>query len=184
MRRFSGLVLGLCVALGAAAAGVSDHGYPLRNHTGLILPVPDEWKEEIKAAGADAANSLYFTPQNGPAFAVAVTPIVAMKDGSDIPTADALRGLVSAEAQQLASRAVEKQLQIKELVGPSCKGYYFRATDSAPAPGEWKYLIQGMVRVGGIDLGFEILTNDGQEPVARAALEMVRHARVASPGQP
>jgi hypothetical protein len=184
VRRISGLVLALCLALSAAAAGVSDHGYPLRNHTGLILPVPDDWREEMKSAGADGPNSLYFTPQSGASFAVAVTPIVAMKDGSDIPAAQALRGLVSAEAQQLASKAVEKQLQIKDLVGPSCKGYYFRATDSAPAPGEWKYLIQGIVRVGGIDLGFDILTNDGQASVERTALEMIRHARVASPGQP
>lgn len=184
MRSIASLVLGLWALLGASAAVASDHAYPLQNHTGLVLPVPDGWKEEIKSARADAPKSLFFTPENGPAFAVAVTPIVAMKDGSNIPDAMAIHGLVSASAQRLAPRAVEKQLAIKELVGPSCKGYYFFATDRAPAPGEWKYLIEGMARVGGIDVAFDILTNDGQEAVARAALEMIRHARHVPPGEP
>jgi hypothetical protein len=149
-----------------------------------VLAVPDGWKEEIKRVRANGPQSLFFTPQNGPSFAVAVTPIVAMKDGSNIPDAQAIRGLVSASAQSLAPRAVEKQLAIKELVGPACKGYYFFATDRAPAPGEWKYLTQGIARVGGVDVEFDILTNDGQETVAKAALEMIRHARHQSPGEP
>jgi hypothetical protein len=184
VRNIASLVLGIWVSLGATAAVADDHAYPLQNHTGLVLPVPDGWKEEIKSARADGPKSLFFTPQSGPAFAVAVTPIVAMKDGTNIPDAEAIRGLVSASAQRLAPRAVEKQLAIKALVGPSCKGYYFFATDRAPAPGEWKYLTQGIARVGGIDLEFDILTNDGQEAVARAALEMIRHARHLSPGEP
>jgi hypothetical protein len=184
VRTIASLVLGLLVALGATATLADDHAYPLQNHTGLVLPVPDGWKEEIKRSRADAPNSLYFTPATGSAFAVAVTPIVAMRDGSNIPDAQALRGLVSASAQKLAPRAVEKQLAIKELVGPSYKGYYFFATDRDPPPGEWKYLTQGMARVGGVDVAFDILTNDGQESVAKAALEMIRHARHLSPGEP
>jgi hypothetical protein len=184
LRIFASLVLGLWVSLGATAAVASEHAYPLQNHTGLVLPVPDGWNEEIKSARADVPTSLFFTPESGPSFAVAVTPIVTMKDGSNIPSAEAIRGLVSASAQRLAPRAVEKQLAIKELIGPSCRGYYFFATDRAPAPGEWKYLTQGIARVGGIDVAFDILTNDGQEAVARAALEMIRHARHVSPDEP
>lgn len=184
MRRIAGLVIGLWGLLGATAAVASEHAYPLQNHTGLVLSVPDDWKEEIKRARADGPQSLFFTPQNGTAFAVAVTPIVAMKDGSNIPDTATIRGLVSASAQRLAPRAVEKQLAIKPIVGPSCKGYYFFATDRAPAPGEWKYLTEGIARVGSIDVAFDILSNDGHEAVAKAALDMIRHARYVSPGDP
>lgn len=187
VRGIARLILGFWVSLGVTAAVADDHTYPLRNHTGLVLAVPDGWKEEIKSARADAPQSLFFTPQNGPSFAVAVTPFVSMKDGSNIPDANAIRGLVEASAQRLVPRAVEKQLAIKPLVGPSCKGYYFLATDRAPAPGEWKYLTQGIARVGGadgVDVEFDILTNDGQDGVARAALDMLRHARHLTPGQP
>jgi hypothetical protein len=107
-----------------------------------------------------------------------------MKDGSALPDTAAIRGLVSASAQRLASRAVEKQLAIRPIVGPFCKGYYFLATDRAAALGEWKYLTEGIARVGGIDVAFDILTNDGQEGVAKAALDMIRHARHVSPGDP
>ncbi len=62
------------------------------------------------------------------------------------------------------------------LVGPNSRGYYFFATDRAPAPGEWKYLTQGAVQVGAIALTFTILTNDGQEADAKAALELIRLA--------
>jgi hypothetical protein len=184
VRRIAGLVLGLWVLLGAAAVVASDHAYPLQNHTGLVLAVPDDWKQEIKSARPDGPQSLFFTPQNGTAFAVAVTPIVVMKDGSNIPATQAIRALVSASAQRLAARTVEKELAIKPIVGPFCRGYYFFATDRAPAPGQWKYLTQGIARVGGIDVAFDILTNDGQEAVAKAALDMIRHARQVSPDDP
>jgi hypothetical protein len=183
-RSIVGFTLGAWVSLGVTAPVASDHVYPLQNHTGLVLPVPDGWKEEIKSTRADAPQSLFFTPQTGAEFTVAVTPIVAMKDGSEIPNVEAIRGLVSASAQRAAPRAVEKQLPLKQLVGPSCKGYYFFATDRAPAPGEWKYLTEGIAHVGGIDVAFDILTNDGQEAVAKAALEMIRRARQVSPGDP
>jgi hypothetical protein len=184
MRTAGILVLGILASVTGVSALADDHVYPLQNHTGLVLPVPDGWKEEIRAATANGPKSLYFTPQKGSGFAVAVTPIVAMKDGSSIPDAAAIHGLVAASAQRLAPRAVEKQLTIKELVGPSCRGYYFFATDRAPPPGEWKYLTQGIVRIGAVDVEFDILTNDGEGAVGTAALEMIRHARNLSPGEP
>jgi Domain of unknown function (DUF4034) len=150
-------------------------------NTGLVLPAPDGWNEEIRSARADGPRSLFFTPQNGPAFVVAVTPSVAMRDGSDTPNAQALRASVLAAAQQVASRAVEKKLTIRPLGGSSCVGYYFSATDRAPAPGEWKYLTKGMARVDGVDVAFEVLTNDGQEALAQTALEMVCHAHRLAP---
>jgi hypothetical protein len=71
---------------------------------------------------------------------------------------------------------VEKSLPLKALTGPSGSGYYFVATDRAPALGEWKYLTQGIIRVDDIVLAFTILTNDGQEATVTAALGMLRHA--------
>jgi len=184
VRRIAGVLVSFCLSLGATAAVAEDHTYPLRNHTGLVLPVPDGWKEEIKSVRADAPPALYFTPQSGSSFAVAVTPFVSMKDGSKLPEGEAIRALLSTSAQQLAAKAVEKQLSIRELIGPHCKGYYFSATDRAPAAGEWKYLTQGIVRVGGtegVDVEFDILTNDGQEAIAKTALDMIRNARHLAP---
>jgi hypothetical protein len=50
------------------------------------------------------------------------------------------------------------------------------ATDRAPKPGEWKYVTQGMVNIDGAPFAFTILTNDGQEAVAKAAMDLIRNA--------
>ena len=64
-----------------------------------------------------------------------------------------------------------------EFSGRSGPGYCFSATDRAPQPGEYKYLTQGIVRVGELSVTFTILTNDGQEAVVKQALEALKGAR-------
>jgi len=54
-------------------------------------------------------------------------------------------------------------------------------TPVAPAkPGEYKYLAQGLLGVGTELVSFTILTNDGQEAVVDAALELLRSARLVA----
>ena len=71
-------------------------------------------------------------------------------------------------------------LIVKELSGPACHGYYFSATDKAPKSGEYAYMTQGIARTGDILIAFTVLTNDGQEAVVKAALDMLRGALVSS----
>ena len=93
----------------------------------------------------------------------------------------AVRALVAAAAKGAQSQSVEKTLAIRDLAATNGQGYYFLATDRAPAPGEWKYLTQGAVGVGSVLVVFTILTNDGQDDIAAAALDMVRHATLQPP---
>jgi hypothetical protein len=68
-----------------------------------------------------------------------------------------------------------------ELIGADVRGFYFLATDRAPKPEEWKYLTQRMVNITGSPF---ILTNDGQEAIAKTAFELIRtaslHARTSA----
>jgi hypothetical protein len=43
-------------------------------------------------------------------------------------------------------------------------------------PDEWKYLTQGMINIDGAPFAFTVLTTDGQESIAKAALELIRNA--------
>ena len=86
--------------------------------------------------------------------------------------------MVESAAKQAESQSVEGKLTVRDLVGNHGRGNYFFATDKAPAPGEWKYLTQGLIRTNGITLAFTILTNPGQESTAKAALDMLRLAFV------
>ena len=65
---------------------------------------------------------------------------------------------------------------IKELKGPSAIGYYFSVTERSPKPGEYKYMTQGMLRVGELVPTFTILTNDGAESVVADSLAMLQGA--------
>ena len=85
---------------------------------------------------------------------------------------------MASAAKDAEPRSVEGSLSLQDFQGSSGHGFYFRATDKAPPPGEWKYLTQGMVRTGPIALTFSILTNDGGEATEKAALEMIRLAVV------
>jgi hypothetical protein len=60
--------------------------------------------------------------------------------------------------------------------GPHVHGFYIFATDRAPKPTEWKYLTQGMINIDGAPFAFSILTNDGQESVLKAAMDLIRDA--------
>ena len=77
---------------------------------------------------------------------------------------------------------MEGALPIQEFKGTEGRGFYFSATDRAPVPGEYKYLTQGIIRVGEIALAFTVLTNDGQEAVVKAALAVLQTAVHRSSG--
>ena len=79
----------------------------------------------------------------------------------------------------LLSRLLFKQIEGRGVFypyGASGPGYYFTATDRAPKAGEYKYLLQGMVKVSELVVTFTILTNAGQEPIAHQALSMIKSA--------
>jgi hypothetical protein len=115
-------------------------------------------------------------PQSGTAFAVLLTPVSGTGANAGAPDDAKIRAFVASAAKSAGEQSVEGVLTLKDFVAASGHGYYFRATDKAPAAGEWKYLTQGMVKTGGIGLTFTILTNDGQEQIEKAALEMIRSA--------
>jgi hypothetical protein len=88
-----------------------------------------------------------------------------------------MRQRISNGADRAKAQAVETTIEVRELQGAAARGYYFSATDRAPQPGEYKFLTQGMLRVGSLLVTFTILTNDGQAGIVADALAMMRSAR-------
>jgi hypothetical protein len=107
---------------------------------------------------------------------VLITAIWGVMPGAVVPDDAKIRATVASAAKSAGSQSVEGALSIQDFQGTSGHGYYFKATDKAPPPGEFKYLTQGMIRTGAIALTFTILTNDGQEGITKAALELIRGA--------
>src|SRR6266513_7235 len=175
-------VLTFLLFLGGIHAGVagaaSNRQYRISDRSALILSVPSGWAAHAESKGAKAPITIHFSPESGAAFSVQVTPRALAGDARNASDEDLKRGVLGA-AEGAKAQAVEELLPAVELVGTRARGYYFRATDRAPKPGEYKHLAQGMVGLGDVRLAFTILTNDGQDAVVYQALGMVRSARVA-----
>jgi len=169
-----GLALLLTVAWMPSFSASSTRHFDLAGHGELLLSIPDNWQSAIKQP-KNGPPTIRLHTRSGAALQVLITAIWAIPP-NDVPDNTKIRSLVADAAKSAESQSVEGALRLHELVGPNSRGYYFFATDRAPAPGEWKYLTQGATRVGAIALTFTILTNDGGEADANAALELIRLA--------
>jgi len=169
-----GLLSWWSVAVMAEEARVRS--YPLPDHGKLQLKVPVSWKDELRQPPNRLPPTIAFKPGKGASFEVLLTTIWPARP--DIPGAspEEIRRQVERAAEGAKSQAVEKVIEVKELKGASGVGYYFSATDRAPGPGEYKYMTQGMIRVGGLVAAFTILTNDGQTSIVTDAVAMIGSA--------
>jgi hypothetical protein len=166
----------LLVACWPGLVSAAPQNFPLPGHGALLLNVPEGWKAGLKQPAGGLPPTIGLGPQSGAPFVVLITAVWGTSPGEAVPDDAKIRSTVTLAAKSAEGQSVEGVLSLKDLAGSSGRGYYFRATDRAPAPGEWKYLSQGMIRTGAIALTFTILTNDGQAAAEKAALEMIRLA--------
>ena len=83
---------------------------------------------------------------------------------------------VERAADGFKSQSIEKTIAINELKGPSAIGFYFSITDKSPKPSEYKYMTQGIARIGELTPTFTILSNEGAENVVTDSLTMLENA--------
>jgi hypothetical protein len=170
-----GTAILLVVACWSALAASTAQHFRLPGHGTLILNVPDAWRSDEKQTEAGPP-TIGFGAKSGAPFVVLITAVWGPTPGAGVPDEAKIRATVASAAKSAESQSVEGTLPLQELQGTSGHDFYFKATDKAPPPGEFKYLTQGMIRTGAIALTFTILTNDGQEGIAKAALELLRAA--------
>ena len=169
---FAAVIAVVLVVANAAALGPQH--FSLAGHGQLQMVVPASWQSEERARSDPLPPTITFKPESGAPFLVLLTPVWPIGDMKTLPRLDGIHEQVAAAAQRLAPQSVEQTLSLRDFAGASGRGYYFIATDRAPNPGEFKYLAQGIVNVGDINLAFTVLTNDGQDAVVHAALDMIR----------
>lgn len=142
----------------------------------LSLSIPAAWNEKFEPAKEKMPPSVWLTPRQGASFNVLITPLSGSAVGAAMSDDNRLRAIVTSAARNALAQSVEMTIPVHDLTGPSVHGFYFLATDRAPKPNEWKYLTQGMINIDGAPFAFTILTNDGQEAIAKTALELIRNA--------
>jgi hypothetical protein len=169
-------IIGLVgAAAGAATAAPLPEQFVLPNHGTLTLNVPSDWTANVKTPAGNSPQTILISPKKGAAFQVLLTPIWG--DATRVLPDDAkIHSVVMSAAKGAESASLDKAVLVRNISGPSTRGYYFYATDKAPSAGQWKYVRQGTIATGDIVLTFTILTNDGQQANAKTALDMIRHA--------
>jgi hypothetical protein len=170
----------LLVVFAASLANAEDtktvRSYPLPKKGALELSMPAEWRCHLRQPPDDLPPTITLAPAAGNSFQVMITPLWAIRPGVVVPDREEMRKLVQGTADQAKPHAMEETIPLREIAGASGTGYCFTATDKAPKPDEFKYMTQGIIRVGEIALLFTILTNDGAEAALGGSLEMLKSA--------
>lgn len=171
-------VIGFCLMAGIAlsAAGNRSQYFELANHGSLVLDIPENWRVQVKQPQRDLPPTIQLSQSTGEKFVVLITPMWKMAGvPDDFASAPKLHSIIEKSKSAIAQQAVEKNIEVKPLGGKN-SGYYFGATDKAPKPDEYKYLIQGAASVGELLSTFTILTNDKEAETNVLALNMIRGA--------
>jgi hypothetical protein len=158
--------------------------YSLPDHGSVQLSVSPSWKDELHQPPDRLPPTIVFTQEHGAPFEIFITPLWSGKSTTVLPKAGELKQQVRETGDQLKPQAVEKAVEVKELKKGASVGYYFTLTDRAPKPDEYKYMTQGLMRVGDLLLSFTVLTNDGQTTIIDEALTMIKGANHIFQGEP
>lgn len=165
-----------CSSSITVTAGERSGRFQLPNHGYIQFLVPSTWQGSLQQPPNQLPPTIKFKQRAGSPFEVLITPIWSFEKDGSLSNTEAVRSQVEQAAEKLKSQALEQEILIKELVGLSGSGYCFSVTDRAPAPGEYKYMTQGIIRVGNLNVTFTILTNYGQKKVVSDALTMLKSA--------
>ncbi len=144
-----------------AAEKMKERKYSLPKHGKLVLTVPQDWKSEVRQPGMDLPPTITFSPAAGDRFSVLMTPGYSMTDTLIDTSQISLRIKLDAYVKErILPGSEESQIALKPINGASGRGWYFFATDKAPKPGEFKYMVQAWVVSGQLLIVTTVLTHE------------------------
>ena len=176
LARIGVLLSSFLLAAGVDAQGKTGKRYALTGHGTFIVPVPPGWRDDVKQDNKGHPPTISYRIGTRKDAQVMITPIWRARADAPPLSKESLRKNVEAAATAIREQALEKDIPVVEFNGKSGAGYYFEATDKAPKPGEFKFLRQGMLKVGDLLVAFTILSDSRQEPVLRDAMQMLQGA--------
>lgn len=176
MKHFAVIVTLLFLSCSAVAEESEVRSFSLPKHGTLNLAIPKSWQGRVSQPPDNLPPTIVFAPPGAPTYQVLITPIWPAKPAIVLPDHAGVRKSVERAVENAKSQAVEKNIPIKEIKGSSAAGYYFSVTDKAPKPGEYKYMTQGMIRLGELMITFAAFTNDGYKNAADQAITAMQSA--------
>lgn len=170
----------LLAALACGTAGAWAAEFRLAANNGhLVLELPQDW-QATDSKETRFAPTVELKGRQGPDFRVLVSTVGSQPSGAHGPAAaEWSESMTKRGAANALAQAVESSLPLQPLRSDRVQGYFFHATDRAPKPGEYKFLVQGAAVVQDVRITFTILVNDDSRTAIEAGLGMLRQARVA-----
>ena len=169
------LMVGLAICLPGPLAAQELSGvqrFIVPGQGSLELKIPKNWRVASEALKNPASVALHVRPGAGDAFDVQMTTVWLDPAKSPKKTPERLKADVQRGTEKLLERAVEREARIEELKGADVIGYHYSLTDSVPAPGEYKYLTQGMFVTGDLLTIFTLLYHDPRLTDRETVLQM------------
>lgn len=166
MKSFRNIAFAAIAALPFAAHAAPSRDYGLGDLGSLQIDLKQGWR--VTQPPPDSGTTISIEAATPGRMRLLMTPLPTPQSDKD------LRDATQHAADGIGPQSVEKTPAVKPLRGGEASGYYFKATDPAPKPGEYRYLYQGVVGLRSIIVTFTVLYNDGAERDAEDALSAVR----------
>jgi hypothetical protein len=166
--RFTLSCLVTCLVMGVTAQGQVlpqskeipvEFRCPIPKRGYIEYLMPPAWHAEVKQPPEDLPPTMVITPKEGKEFQVLITVGWAPLTVPSFDKPGTLYELAGKQRDEIATKAVEKEIIIKELTGSYGTGYYVSATDKKPGKGEYICITQGTMPVKDLLLVFTIFTD-------------------------
>lgn len=171
-------VVALLAASVAMAADMESRSFTVPGHGELELTVPTSWQASVEPSGYVDVPTVVLEPGEGKRFTILITVLYVPEGEKAAPGLDTLQAIVTQSSQEVAPQSVEGTLPLVALEhNGETVGYYFTATDPAPEADGFKYMTQGMLKLGGLLPTFTLLSNEADGEERAMVLQMMAGAR-------
>lgn len=176
------LIKSLCIAISiftvqsVHAEELGKRSFLLENQGYLELQVPSAWDADVRRPPGGLPPTIIFMPQGNKSFLVQITVIYPIRDGMKMPDNTKVQSIVKNMSLRAKSQSIETDIPILKLEGKNSNGYYFTATSKGNESGEYKYIAQGMFRVGELAPTFTVLMTDKTKEIIDDVISIMQNA--------
>ena len=162
-----------------ATNNIIQRPYPVPDHGEVILNVPENWEVTYLSLAEDKPPVITFYQTDDDKRELFQFNLSMLWDDGfkrDIRDPENIKALVTNVGEGILESSVESELVLIPISGVDGQGYYFKLSDKAEKPGEYKYLTQGALSVGEVLLVFSLFTYGPDKQLQNMALEMMQTA--------
>ncbi|APV48911.1 hypothetical protein BWI17_03955 [Betaproteobacteria bacterium GR16-43] len=148
--------------------------YPAGSGKYLALDLPPDWRDAL----GKGIGTVEVMPATGENWKMLMTVLPPRDRDAPPPTREQLLDATKAVIIRIREQSTG-DLQPREFKGRSATGFRFSATDKNPAPGEYRFMSQGVMAVGNVSVTFTVLSNAGEEKSVARMLDILAGMRFA-----